>query len=181
MAPIPSGDVLGVDGMDPAFVERHWADLPICTVYGIKAASCDSGPRRLRKVLLHGRAFITGIAPSKHGYLDFVHRDPATLAPFSSMNRTQDAPFHDSVRRVAIALSAPKIFLSARAFRSGSACRMPECRSLCCACRRITRLSKRDAPSPGWECPTFVERTGRSRTSRMIPRSCRAQSPAAEL
>ena len=34
--------------------------------------------------------FITGLEPASHGIFDFVHRDPATLQPFSSMDRTEE-------------------------------------------------------------------------------------------
>ena len=35
--------------------------------------------------------FITGTDPSTHRIFDFVHRDAATLKPFSSLARTEDA------------------------------------------------------------------------------------------
>jgi predicted AlkP superfamily phosphohydrolase/phosphomutase len=75
--------------MDPGFVERHWSDLPNLA--------------RLRNEGYFGRletttppqspvawsTFITGLEPAQHGLFDFVHRDPKTLQPFSSMALTE--------------------------------------------------------------------------------------------
>ncbi len=80
--------VLGVDGMDPGFVERHWSDLPHL------AALRDRGRfKRLATTTppqspVAWSTFITGLPPAEHGIFDFVHRDVATLRPFSSLSRT---------------------------------------------------------------------------------------------
>jgi predicted AlkP superfamily phosphohydrolase/phosphomutase len=101
--------VLGVDGMDPGFVERHWADLP-----NLNRLRGQGSFMRLRTSTppqspVAWSTFITGTAPSKHGIFDFVHRNPATLAPFSSMNKTQDARFTLPFGKWRLPLSAPKI------------------------------------------------------------------------
>ena len=81
--------VLGVDGMDPSFVERHWNSLPNL------AALRDRGHfSRLRTTTppqspVAWSTFITGLPPAQHGIFDFVHRDLAALRPFPSMSRTE--------------------------------------------------------------------------------------------
>ena len=85
--------VLGVDGMDPGFLERHWDQLPHL------AALRRSGDfRRLGTTIppqspVAWSTFITGMDPGGHGVFDFVHRNPATLQPFSSMAETEE-PAH---------------------------------------------------------------------------------------
>jgi predicted AlkP superfamily phosphohydrolase/phosphomutase len=80
--------VLGVDGMDPGFVERHWSDLP-----NVARLRGQGGFRRLGTTTppqspVAWSTFITGLDPAEHGIFDFVHRDPRTMQPFSSMSRT---------------------------------------------------------------------------------------------
>ncbi|HEX4231797.1 MAG TPA: alkaline phosphatase family protein [Bryobacteraceae bacterium] len=77
--------VLGIDGMDPGFLERHWDSLP--NLKGLR----DTGSfERLRTTIppqspVAWASFITGLDPGGTGIFDFVHRDPATMQPFSSM------------------------------------------------------------------------------------------------
>jgi hypothetical protein len=85
--------VLGIDGMDPNFVERHWDALP-----NLRALRDQGYFGRLRTTAppqspVAWSTFITGLDPDQHGIYDFVHRDPVTLAPFSSMSKTKDAKF----------------------------------------------------------------------------------------
>jgi predicted AlkP superfamily phosphohydrolase/phosphomutase len=101
--------VLGVDGMDPAFVDRHWDELPNLrrlrdqgSFMRLKTSTPPQSP-------VAWSTFITGSAPSAHGIFDFVHRDPATLAPFSSMSKTEDARFTLSFGEWRLPLSTPKI------------------------------------------------------------------------
>ena len=85
--------VIGVDGMDPNFVERHWSDLPNL------AALRDRGRfTRLRTTTppqspVAWSTFSTGLSPDGHGIYDFVHRDPVTRAPYLSTDRTEGARF----------------------------------------------------------------------------------------
>ncbi|HEV2448764.1 MAG TPA: alkaline phosphatase family protein, partial [Candidatus Sulfopaludibacter sp.] len=77
--------VLGVDGMDPGFVERHQEALP-----NIAALRREGDFRRLETTIppqspVAWATFITGRDPGGHGVFDFVHRDPSTMQPFSSM------------------------------------------------------------------------------------------------
>jgi predicted AlkP superfamily phosphohydrolase/phosphomutase len=82
--------VLGIDGMDPGFVERHWDALPNL------ARLRDQGSfRRLATTTppqspVAWSSFITGLDPDQHGIYDFVHRDPVTLQVFSSMSRNEE-------------------------------------------------------------------------------------------
>src|SRR5262245_46743397 len=80
--------VLGVDGMDPGFVEAHWSALP-----NLRRLRDLGGMRRLATTTppqspVAWSTFITGADPSQHGIFDFVARDPSTLAPLSSMAET---------------------------------------------------------------------------------------------
>lgn len=81
--------VFGIDGMDPRFLERHWDQLPT-----LRKLRDTGGFRRLQTTTppqspVAWSTFITGLDPDGHGIYDFVHRDPKTLTPFSSMSRTE--------------------------------------------------------------------------------------------
>lgn len=85
--------VLGIDGMDPGFVERHWDVLP-----NLRAVRDQGYFGRLRTTAppqspVAWSTFITGLDPDQHGIYDFVHRDPVTLRPFSSMAKTEEPRF----------------------------------------------------------------------------------------
>ncbi len=75
--------------MDPGFVEHHWSDLP-----NLAKLRDDGRFSRLATTTppqspVAWSTFITGLPPAEHGIFDFVHRDPKTLLPFSSMSRTE--------------------------------------------------------------------------------------------
>lgn len=83
--------VLGVDGMDPGFVERHWASLP-----NLAALARRGGYRRLATTTppqspVAWTTFTTGLEPGAHGVFDFVERDAATMEPYSSFARLEDS------------------------------------------------------------------------------------------
>ena len=82
--------VLGIDGMDPNFVAAHWSVLPsldrLRQSGDFKPLATTMPPQSP----VAWSTFITGMDPAEHGIFDFVHRDPATLAPFSSMSKTED-------------------------------------------------------------------------------------------
>ena len=85
--------VLGIDGMDPGFVERHWDALP-----NLRALRDQGYFGRLRTTTppqspVAWSTFITGLDPDQHGIYDFVHRNPATLQPFSSLSKTEEPRF----------------------------------------------------------------------------------------
>jgi predicted AlkP superfamily phosphohydrolase/phosphomutase len=82
--------VLGVDGMDPQFVQRHWSALPnldhLRRQGDFKPLQTTTPPQSP----VAWSTFITGMDPDGHGIYDFVHRDPATYLPFMSMTRTEE-------------------------------------------------------------------------------------------
>src|SRR4051812_27443380 len=72
--------VLGIDGMDPGFIERHWDVLPT-----LDRLRREGEFKRLETTMppqspVAWSTFITGMDPIGHGIFDFVHRDPATMA-----------------------------------------------------------------------------------------------------
>jgi len=80
--------VLGIDGMDPKFLERHWASLP-----NLDRLRRQGGFQPLATVIppqspVAWSTFITGTDPGVHGVYDFIHRNPETRMPFSSMGET---------------------------------------------------------------------------------------------
>ena len=82
--------VLGVDGMDPVFVETHLASLP-----NLNRLRQQGTFRRLATTVppqspVAWSSVITGMDPGGHGIFDFVHRNPATRMPVSSMAETTE-------------------------------------------------------------------------------------------
>jgi predicted AlkP superfamily phosphohydrolase/phosphomutase len=76
--------VIGVDGMDPGFVERHWHDLPNLARLSFSRLATTTPPQSP----VAWSTFITGLDPAEHGIFDFVHRDPVTHELFLSTDRT---------------------------------------------------------------------------------------------
>ena len=71
--------VLGIDGMDPGFLERHWDSLP-----NLNQLRHDGDFRPLQTVTppqspVAWSTFITGSDPGNTGIYDFIHRHPETL------------------------------------------------------------------------------------------------------
>jgi predicted AlkP superfamily phosphohydrolase/phosphomutase len=82
--------VIGIDGMDPDFLEAHWNDLP-----NLRQLRREGDFRRLATSIppqspVAWSSFITGMDPGGHGIFDFIHRNPATRMPFSSMAETTE-------------------------------------------------------------------------------------------
>jgi predicted AlkP superfamily phosphohydrolase/phosphomutase len=101
--------VLGVDAMDPGFLERHWGDLP-----NIARLRGQGGFRRLATTMppqspVAWSTFITGLDPRQHGIFDFVHRDPRTMQPFSSMSRTVEPRFEIPLGPYVLPLSTARV------------------------------------------------------------------------
>jgi predicted AlkP superfamily phosphohydrolase/phosphomutase len=81
--------VLGIDGMDPGFLEQHWDSLP-----NLNRLRQDGGYTRLATTNppqspVAWSTLITGMNPAEHGIFDFVLRNPATLQPYSSLGQAQ--------------------------------------------------------------------------------------------
>src|SRR5580704_4219363 len=107
--------VLGVDGMDPNFVARHWDALP-----NLKQLRDEGGLLPLATTTppqspVAWATFITGLDPAQHGLFDFVHRDPATLEPISSMAQTLEPAHRLEIGSYVLPLSGARI----RSFRRG--------------------------------------------------------------
>ena len=83
--------VLGIDGMDPKFLDNHWSSLP-----NLDALRKLGEFKRLATTVppqspVAWSTFITGLDPDGHGIYDFVHRNPETALPYSSMAETAEA------------------------------------------------------------------------------------------
>jgi predicted AlkP superfamily phosphohydrolase/phosphomutase len=109
--------VLGVDGMDPNFVERHWSALPnlrrLRDLGGLTRLATTTPPQSP----VAWATFITGTDPAQHGIFDFVHRDPATMQPISSMAETIEPAHQLAIGPYLLPLSKARV----RSFRSGRA------------------------------------------------------------
>jgi predicted AlkP superfamily phosphohydrolase/phosphomutase len=109
--------VLGVDGMDPNFVERHWSALPnlrrLRDLGGLTRLATTTPPQSP----VAWATFITGTDPAEHGIFDFVHRDPSTMQPVSSMAETIEPAHQLAIGPYLLPLSKARV----RSFRSGRA------------------------------------------------------------
>ena len=81
--------VLGIDGMDPAFLERHWKELPHLRHLGESGDFQRLGTTTPPQSPVAWSTFSTGLNPGGHGVFDFVHRRPETLALYSSLAETE--------------------------------------------------------------------------------------------
>ncbi len=109
--------VLGVDGMDPNFVAQHWNELPNLTRLRNKGGLTKLATTTPPQSPVAWSTFITGTDPAEHGLFDFVHRDPVTLAPMSSMAEVT-APAHTlNIGAWQLPLSSARV----RSFRQGRA------------------------------------------------------------
>ena len=109
--------VLGVDAMDPNFVANHIADLPnlrrLRDLGGITRLATTTPPQSP----VAWSSFITGTDPVEHGIFDFVHREPSTLEPLSSMAAITGPAHTLSLGSWLIPLSSAGV----RSFRQGRA------------------------------------------------------------
>jgi predicted AlkP superfamily phosphohydrolase/phosphomutase len=109
--------VLGVDGMDPVFLERHWDSLP-----HLAKLRQQGGFQRLATVVppqspVAWSTFITGTDPGQHGIYDFIHRNPETRMPLSSMAEAAEGGRSLSLGPWVLPLSAGRV----KSFRQGKA------------------------------------------------------------
>lgn len=112
----PEVIVLGIDAMDPNFLESHWGDLP-----NLHQLASGGAFRRLATVMppqspVAWATFISGSDPSYHGIFDFIHRRPDTLEPFSSMGEAVGAGWEIPIGPYLIPLTPGKI----ETFRRGT-------------------------------------------------------------
>jgi len=110
--------VLGIDGMDPNFLERHWDSLPNLDRLRREGEFKRLGTTMPPQSPVAWSTFITGMDPGGHGIYDFIHRDPKTMAPFSSMSQTAEGGRAFSIGPYRLPLSAGKVrnFRQARPF-----------------------------------------------------------------
>jgi predicted AlkP superfamily phosphohydrolase/phosphomutase len=119
--PAPSGApgrrviVLGVDGMDPNFLERHWSALPNLARLRDRGGLLRLATTTPPESPVAWATFITGLDPAGHGIFDFVARDPATLEPISSMAQTIGAAHHLEIGPYLLPLGGARV----RSFRAG--------------------------------------------------------------
>jgi predicted AlkP superfamily phosphohydrolase/phosphomutase len=109
--------VLGVDGMDPGFLERHWDALPNLAALRRQGDFHRLGTTIPPQSPVAWSTFITGMDPGGHGVFDFVHRNPATMEPFSSMAETEEPAYNLPVGPYRIPLSSGHV----RLLRQGTA------------------------------------------------------------
>ena len=107
--------VLGVDAMDPHFVETHWDQLP-----NLRRLRDQGGLERLATTTppqspVAWASFITGMDPAQDGIFDFVHRDPATMQPLSSMAEVLEPAHQLKIGPYELPLSKARV----RSFRRG--------------------------------------------------------------
>jgi predicted AlkP superfamily phosphohydrolase/phosphomutase len=101
--------VLGIDGMDPNFVEQHWSALP-----NLDQLRHEGEFKRLETTMppqspVAWSSFITGMDPGGHGIFDFVHRDPKTLAPYLSMAQSAQGAKTISMGDYELPISSGKV------------------------------------------------------------------------
>ncbi len=102
--------VLGVDGMDPGFIERHWADLPNLARMRSEGSFSRLATTNPAQSPTAWSTFITGLDPAEHGIFDFVHRDPTTMEPFLSYAATpEQARFRIPLGPYELPLSRSKV------------------------------------------------------------------------
>jgi predicted AlkP superfamily phosphohydrolase/phosphomutase len=77
--------VLGIDGMDPQFLEAHWSSLPNLNKLRQQGDFKPLGTTIPPQSPVAWSSVTTGMDPGGHGLFDFVHRNPATRMPISSM------------------------------------------------------------------------------------------------
>ncbi len=101
----PKVIVMGVDGMDPGFFERHRGELPHLASLAFSRLATTTPPQSP----VAWSTFITGLDPSEHGIFDFVHRDPDTHELFLSTDRTTGPRFTLPLGSYEIPLSGSRV------------------------------------------------------------------------
>jgi len=114
---LPGVIVLGIDGMDPAFLDRHKRSLPHLSGLRREGQSITLRTTVPPQSPVAWSTLITGRDPSGHGIFDFVHRDPRTLTMFSSLAETVGPRWRLPLGPWELPLSAGSV----RRFRQGEA------------------------------------------------------------
>ncbi len=108
--------ILGIDGMDPNFLGRHWDALP-----NLDRLRHDGDFKLLQTVMpaqspVAWSTFITGADPGTTGIYDFIHRRPETLELFSSMAESGEGGYTIPLGPYRLPLSKGKV----RSLRHGT-------------------------------------------------------------
>lgn len=109
--------VLGIDGMDPKYVESHWDDLPNLRKLRQQGEFRKLGTTIPPQSPVAWSTFITGMDPGGHGIYDFIHRNPDTAMPFSSMSEMTEPGRTLSIGPYILPLTSGKV----RSLRNGKA------------------------------------------------------------
>ena len=83
--------LIGIDGMDPGLA-RSYMDAGLMPNCSRLARMGTLSPLRTEfppQSPVAWSSFITGTGPESHGIFDFIHRDPATLAPYLSTSAVE--------------------------------------------------------------------------------------------
>jgi predicted AlkP superfamily phosphohydrolase/phosphomutase len=107
--------VLGVDGMDPHYIETHWSALPNLARLRESGGLTRLGTTTPPQSPVAWATFATGTDPARHGIFDFVHRDAATLQPLSSLGGISQGGWQLPVGPFVLPLKASRV----RGFREG--------------------------------------------------------------
>ena len=107
--------VIGVDGMDPGFVERHWSDLPNLARLRQRGGFSRLATTTPPQSPVAWASFLTGLDPEQHGIFDFAERNPSTLQLFSSMSASEAPRFRLPLGPYQIPLSPARV----RSLRNG--------------------------------------------------------------
>ena len=97
--------------MDPAFVERHWADLPNLARLRERGSYSHLETTDPPQSPVAWSTFITGLDPGEHGIFDFVQRDPVTLEPYLSTDKVIGPRFTLRLGRWELPLSRSRVVL----------------------------------------------------------------------
>jgi predicted AlkP superfamily phosphohydrolase/phosphomutase len=101
--------VLGIDGMDPQFLAAHWSSLPnlnkLRTEGDFKPLETTIPPQSP----VAWSSVTTGMDPGGHGIFDFVHRNPTTRMPMSSMAEATSAAHTITIGPYVIPISSGEV------------------------------------------------------------------------
>jgi len=103
--------VLGFDGLDYTVTRDLMAAgrLPNFSSLAAAGSFAPLGTSIPPQSPVAWSTFITGLDPGGHGIFDFIHRDPATMAPYLSTTRSVPAAHNLRVGSWLVPLSSPRV------------------------------------------------------------------------
>ena len=83
--------VLGIDGMDPALLEKYMraGKMPNFAALAKRGSFVRLGTSIPPQSPVAWSDLITGMNPGGHGVFDFIHRDPKTMLPYLSTSKVE--------------------------------------------------------------------------------------------